>query len=85
MKIIRDIKSEFEIEQSAVTIGTFDGLHVGHNKIIESLKKKAKDLNIYSVVITFYPHPRVVLNQGYDIKLLTPLEEKIKLFEKLGI
>ncbi|MCB9248965.1 MAG: bifunctional riboflavin kinase/FAD synthetase [Ignavibacteriales bacterium] len=85
MKIIRDIKSEFEIEQSAVTIGTFDGLHVGHNKIIESLKKKAKDLNIYSVVITFYPHPRVVLNQGFDIKLLTPLEEKIKLFEKLGI
>jgi riboflavin kinase / FMN adenylyltransferase len=85
MKIIRDFENKSQLSESVVTIGTFDGLHAGHKKIIENLKKKAKELNLNSVVITFYPHPRVVLNHNDEVKLLTPLSEKIKLFESLGI
>lgn len=85
MEIIREINTELQLKSSVVTIGTFDGLHVGHLKIIENLKKKAKELNLKSVVITFYPHPRVVLGEGNEVKLLTPIDEKIKLFEKLEI
>ncbi len=85
MKIIRDFENEPQLSESVVTIGTFDGLHIGHIKIIENLKKKAEKLNLNSVVITFYPHPRIVLNNTNEVKLLTPLNEKIILFEKLGI
>ncbi len=85
MKIIKDVNDEFQLQKSVVTIGTFDGLHIGHIKIIDSLKIKAKDLKTDNVVITFYPHPRIVLNKDFDIKLLTPLDEKIKIFEKLNV
>jgi len=85
MKIIRDFENESQLSESAVTIGTFDGLHIGHIKIIENLKRKAKECKLNSVVITFYPHPRVVLNKGNGVKLLTPLSEKIKLFEDFRI
>lgn len=85
MEIIRDINKELQLTSSVATIGTFDGLHVGHLKIIENLKKKANELKLKSVVITFYPHPRVILDEGNEVKLLTPIDEKIKLFEKLGI
>ncbi len=85
MEIIRDISKELKISGSVATIGTFDGLHIGHQKIIKLLMEKSKQLNLKSVVITFYPHPRVVLGDRNDIKLLTPIEEKVKLFENFGI
>lgn len=85
MEIIRDINKELKISDSVATIGTFDGLHIGHQKIIKLLMEKSKQLNLKSVVITFYPHPRVVLGDRNDIKLLTPIEEKVKLFENFGI
>ncbi|MBI1932177.1 MAG: bifunctional riboflavin kinase/FAD synthetase [Ignavibacteriales bacterium] len=85
MEIIKDIKRELKISGSVATIGTFDGLHIGHQKIIKLLMEKSKQLNLKSVVITFYPHPRVVLGDRNDIKLLTPIEEKVKLFENFGI
>lgn len=85
MEIIRDINKELKISGSVATIGTFDGLHIGHQKIIKLLMEKSKQLNLKSVVITFYPHPRVVLGDRNDIKLLTPIEEKVKLFENFGI
>jgi len=85
MKIINDLENNFNLEKSAVTIGTFDGLHTGHEEIIQMLKTKAGEQKLSSVVVTFFPHPRTVVNHGYDLKLLTPLEEKKKLFEDLGI
>jgi riboflavin kinase/FMN adenylyltransferase len=85
MQIITDSTENINIEKSAVTIGTFDGLHVGHFEILETLKLKAKELNLKSVVITFYPHPRTVLAKDFNLKLLTPIDEKKELFGVLGI
>ncbi|MCB9218437.1 MAG: bifunctional riboflavin kinase/FAD synthetase [Ignavibacteriales bacterium] len=84
MEIITELDN-YKISNSVVTIGTFDGIHVGHLEIINVLKAKAKELNLKSVVITFYPHPRTVLANNYDIRLLTPLDEKKKVFSNLNI
>lgn len=85
MKIINENSKNVKLEESVVTIGTFDGLHAGHFKIIEQLKSKAEELNLKSVVVTFFPHPRTVVTQDFQLKLLTPLEEKKRLFEEFGI
>ena len=83
MRIIKNnitkiTKSDFNI----ATIGSFDGIHIGHKKILQTLTKIAKKNNGKSILITFWPHPRYVLKKNNDFKLLTSLEEKIKLFEK---
>jgi len=77
---INDFKSD-----SIVTIGTFDGVHLGHKKIIESLIDKARINNLKSVVLTFFPHPRMVLQKDADIKLINTLEEKSQILEGLGL
>ena len=71
-------KSDFNI----ATIGSFDGIHIGHKKILQTLTKIAKKNNGKSILITFWPHPRYVLKKNNVFKLLTSLDEKIKLFEK---
>ena len=68
-----------------VTIGTFDGMHVGHQKIIKQLIQIAKDLNGESVLLTFYPHPRSVINTETPIQLLQNQTEKIKKLEEIGL
>jgi len=85
MKIYRDI-NDFSVENSILTIGSFDGVHLGHVKIISRLQEIAKQKKGESVIFTFYPHPRLVLfpNEG-NLRLLTTLNEKIRLFEKAGI
>lgn len=85
MKIINFNDKDINSCESVVTIGTFDGLHLGHLEIIEELKKKSAELGLCSVVLTFYPHPRTVVAKDSGIKLLTPLEEKKLLFRNLGI
>jgi len=69
-----------EKKGSIITIGTFDGLHIGHQEILKNLINQSKDSN--SVILTFFPHPRMVLQQGSDLKLLTTLQEKIDLLKK---
>lgn len=71
--------------QTAVTIGTFDGVHAGHQKIIERLVNSAKVANLDSVILTFFPHPRMVLQQESDIKLINSIEERKQILEKTGI
>ena len=71
-------KSDFNI----ATIGSFDGIHIGHKKILQTLTKIPKKNNGKSILITFWPHPRYILKKNNDFKLLTSLDEKIKLFEK---
>lgn len=85
MKIYRDI-DEFQVENPILTIGSFDGVHQGHLKIINRLKEIARENNGESVIFTFYPHPRLVLfpEEG-NLRLLTTLNEKIRLFERAGI
>lgn len=71
--------------QTVVTIGTFDGVHAGHRKIIDRLVNAANANNLDSVVLTFFPHPRMVLQKESGIKLINTIEEKRRLLEKTGI
>ena len=86
MKIFQGLEELEQFVFPVVTIGTFDGLHFGHKKILNRLKEIAKKYGGETVVITFYPHPRMVLfPDDNDIKLLSSQEEKIMLLEKFGI
>ena len=70
---------------AVVTIGTFDGVHTGHQKIITQLKDEAAKISGESVIITFDPHPRKVLEPSRPLKLITTLDEKIELLDKQGV
>ena len=85
MKIYHNINN-FEAKNPVVTIGTFDGVHLGHQKVIARLKEFARKHHGESVIFTFHPHPRLVTapNEG-NLRLLTTIEEKKQLFEKSGI
>ena len=86
MRVHHSIENYQHREQSSVlTIGTFDGVHIGHQKIIERLNEIKNMSSERSVILTFYPHPRRVLDHSNDIKMLTTLEEKIQLLEKFGL
>lgn len=69
---------------ASVTVGTFDGVHCGHRKVLDRLMEVAKQEQGHSVVFTFWPHPRMVLGK-VDIKLLNTLEEKMKVLERVGV
>ena len=85
MKIHRDLKY-FAAKNPVVTIGTFDGVHLGHRKIISRLHDLAATVDGESVIFTFDPHPRkVVASSETNLRLLTSLDEKIELFEQSGI
>lgn len=86
MKIHKDINCLPVFLNAVITIGSFDGVHKGHLIILEKLYNLAKEINGESVVITFYPHPKMVVgHDGYQIQLLNTLEEKEALIEKAGI
>lgn len=67
---------------SVVTVGTFDGVHIGHRKIIDRLIESAERNGLESVILTFFPHPRMVLQQDSDIKLINTIDERIQILEK---
>jgi len=71
--------------KSAVTIGTFDGVHIGHKKIIERLTSSAKENNLDSIILTFFPHPRMVLQKNANIKLINTMEERSQILERTGL
>ncbi len=85
LKVFRDIK-EIKVSNPVVTIGIFDGVHLGHVEILRRIKKLARLYKGESVVITLWPHPRFVLQpENTELKLLTSLDEKIRLIEKRGV
>ena len=85
MKIFNDI-TQITASNPVVTIGIFDGVHLGHVEILKRIKKLAADYKGESVVITLWPHPRFVLQpDNTELRLLTSLDEKIELIEKQGI
>lgn len=71
--------------KTAITIGTFDGVHVGHRKIIEQLVASAHKNKLESTILTFFPHPRMVLQQNVGLKLLNTIEERIEVLKNSGI
>jgi riboflavin kinase/FMN adenylyltransferase len=86
MKVYQSIEEFSEAKNSVVTIGTFDGVHVGHQQIISKLKEAAQQENGETVVLTFFPHPRMVLQpDDNDLKLITTMPERIELLREYGI
>lgn len=85
MKIFNHISSYQSQKPTVLTIGTFDGVHIGHAKIIERLTKSAHKEGLESVILTFFPHPRMVLQKDSDIKLINTIDEKIQLLTHLGL
>ena len=70
---------------SVITIGTFDGVHLGHKKIIKRLQNIASEKGLQSVILTFFPHPRMVLQTALEIKLLNTIEERQEILSELGL
>jgi riboflavin kinase/FMN adenylyltransferase len=85
MKHINNIESYQSINETVVTIGTFDGVHIGHQKIIKRLINSAKQHNLKSVILTFFPHPRMVLQKDSNIKLINTIDERTKIINALGV
>lgn len=79
---IFDYKKE---KKTILTLGTFDGVHLGHQKILNKLVQESLDKNWESILLTFFPHPRMVLKQDSQIQLLNTIEEKSNLIKKTGI
>jgi riboflavin kinase/FMN adenylyltransferase len=73
------------LRQVAATLGTFDGVHLGHRKIIETLLEIARDQKLNSTLITFKPHPQMVLGKRGPTELLTTFDEKLKLLQNTGV
>lgn len=85
MKVFSSISEFTSTKKTIVTIGTFDGVHIGHQKIIEKLIQGTKSSDCESLILTFFPHPRMVLNETSSIKLLNTINEKTSLLEKMGL
>lgn len=82
---IKNIKQYNLNTPTVVTIGTFDGVHIGHQKIISRLVNTAKQDGLKSVILTFFPHPRMVLQKEANIKLINTIDERYAILESLGL
>ncbi|UWX55324.1 bifunctional riboflavin kinase/FAD synthetase [Maribacter litopenaei] len=85
MITVQSISKYDENHPVAITIGTFDGVHIGHRKILEKVINHAKNSDLKSAVLTFFPHPRMVLQKDANIKLLNTIDEKKSILEKMGL
>ncbi len=86
MKVHYSIDNLPVFKNAVITIGTFDGLHLGHRLIIENLKQEAEKINGETVIITFHPHPRkIVSSQILGVRLITTMTERIELLKQIGI
>jgi riboflavin kinase/FMN adenylyltransferase len=86
MQLIHDISELRQpIQASVITVGNFDGVHVGHQRLLRRVLQRAQEADVSSAVLTFDPHPRYVLAPDRAPKILTPLPEKIALIEATGI
>lgn len=85
MTQIKELTEPIKIKNAVVTIGNFDGIHLGHQKIFNTLNKMAQSINGSSLVITFNPHPLKVLAPDRELKMITTFDDKIELINKIGI
>jgi riboflavin kinase/FMN adenylyltransferase len=85
LKIFKNLSDFHSNKKTFVTLGTFDGVHAGHQKVLKKLIKSARKSNAESVLLTFFPHPRMVLQKDVDIKLINTIDERITLLEQSGL
>lgn len=85
MKVFSSISEFNSTQKTIVTIGTFDGVHIGHQKIIEKLIQGTKNSDYESLILTFFPHPRMVLHEASSIKLLNTINEKSGFLKKMRL
>lgn len=85
MKVFTSISEFNSTQKTIVTIGTFDGVHIGHQKIIEKLIQGTENSDYESLILTFFPHPRMVLHEASSIKLLNTINEKSGFLKKMGL
>lgn len=85
LKLFHSINDFHSTKKTILTLGTFDGVHIGHKKILERITQNTENGKYESLVLTFFPHPRMVLQEKSEIKLLNTISEKSKLLEQTGI
>lgn len=85
MEITQGFSNFSTTKKTILTIGTFDGVHLGHQKVIEQLVNTSKKEKKASLLLTFFPHPRMILQKNSDIKLINTIEEKTKLLQNFGL
>ncbi|GGE68945.1 riboflavin kinase/FMN adenylyltransferase [Pedobacter psychrotolerans] len=86
MKIYHNLSEFTKLNNAIVTIGTFDGVHFGHQKIIRQLVAKAKSDHGESVILTFFPHPRLIIDpENQDLKMINTINEKAEILKSLGV
>ena len=85
MREITDITTFTTQQPTVLTIGTFDGVHLGHQKIIERVVTTARQEGLLATIFTFFPHPRMVVQHDKSLKLIHTLEEKKQLLQRLGV
>lgn len=85
LKIFHSINDFSSTKKTILTLGTFDGVHIGHKKILKKITQNTENQKYESLVLTFFPHPRMVLQDHSNIQLLNTIDEKIDLLGKIGI
>ena len=85
MRIFRSIEVEERFKNPVLTIGNYDGLHLGHGRIIARVKQRAAEIDGTSILMTFHPHPLQVLRHSRELPFITPEEQKERVIEEMGI
>ena len=86
MEVIYSKEKQISIKASILTVGSYDGIHLGHRKLLSTLVQKSKDYEIPSIVVTFDPHPREILNEKFNnFPLIMNLDQKLKIIESCGV
>ena len=85
MNVFNSVQAFNSSQKTIVTLGTFDGMHIGHQAILNKLKLQKKIYGYETLVLTFFPHPRMVLKTDHQISLLNTIDERIKLIDQFGI
>jgi riboflavin kinase / FMN adenylyltransferase len=85
MRIIKNLAEIKRDEKSVITLGTFDGLHLGHQQIVNEVIEKSNQIDGRNYLLTFDPHPRKVIPGRNDVRLLSTLDEKVEILDNLGL